>query len=186
MTRFARLFRDGITTFALLALIGLLALKMNNQPEAVKSGAFYAIDGDTLDQRGERLRLLGIDSPEYRQQCERGGSDWPCGRAARDMLVKLLAGGSVDCRGDKRDRYGRLLVTCRMGDTDINGEMVLRGMAVSYGGYAAEQAKAREAKSGLWAGTFERPQDYRREAARVRDDPLGGVVDILKRLTIWD
>jgi endonuclease YncB( thermonuclease family) len=181
-----RLFRDGTITFALLALIGLLALKMSNQPETVKSGAFYAIDGDTLEQGGERLRLLGIDAPEYRQQCERRGSSWPCGRAARDMLVKLLGHGAVDCRGDRRDRYGRLLVTCQMGKTDINGEMVLYGMAVSYGGYGSEEARARETKSGLWAGTFERPQDYRREEAQRSDNPFAGFAGILKRFSEWN
>jgi endonuclease YncB( thermonuclease family) len=188
VTRPRRLFYDGTVTFALLALIGLFALKMNSRPETVKSGAFYVIDGDTLEQGGERLRLLGIDAPEYRQQCERNGVGWACGQAAREALVKLLKGRNVDCRGTAKDRYGRLLVTCRAGALDINGEMVLRGMAVSYGGYASQEADARRLNAGLWAGTFEKPQDYRREEAQMRggNDPLAGVVGMLKRLSGWN
>jgi endonuclease YncB( thermonuclease family) len=186
VTRFGLLLRDGVVTFALLALIGLFALKMNNRPETIQSGAFYAIDGDTLSQDGERLRLLGIDAPEYRQQCERDGSNWPCGREARGRLVKLLGLGTVECRGSERDRYHRLLVTCRAGGMDINGEMVRQGMAVSYGGYGAEEAQARQAKAGLWAGNFERPQDFRREEAGGRRDPLAGVGEFLRRLAGWN
>jgi endonuclease YncB( thermonuclease family) len=181
-----RLFRDGTTAFALLALIALLALKMNNRPEAVKTGSFYAVDGDTLDHAGERLRLVGIDAPEYRQQCDHGGASWPCGQAARNSLVKLIAAGPLDCRGSRQDKYGRLLVTCRSGATDINAEMVARGMAVSYGGYALEEARAREAKAGLWAGGFERPQDYRRQEAAERDDPPGGLAGLIKRFAEWN
>ncbi len=69
MTRSGGLFRDGAIALALVVLVSLLALKMNNQPETIQSDSFYAIDGDTLSYRGERLRLLGIDAPEYRQQC---------------------------------------------------------------------------------------------------------------------
>jgi endonuclease YncB( thermonuclease family) len=186
VTRFLRLFRDGATAFSLLALMGLLALKVSNQPETIKTGPFYAIDGDTLDDNGERLRLVGIDAPEYRQQCQRDGRAWACGQAARAALVKIIAARLVECRGARRDKYGRLLVTCRSGETDINAEIVRRGMAISYGGYVSEEAAAREAKAGLWAGSFERPQDYRHEQAAMRDDPPSGVTSLIGRLLEWN
>jgi endonuclease YncB( thermonuclease family) len=181
-----RLLRDGATTFAILALAGFFALKMNDRPEVVKSGSFYAIDGDTLDHHGERLRLIGIDAPEYRQQCQRNGEAWACGQAARDMLVKLMAGAPLDCRGSRRDKYRRLLVTCRAAGVDVNAQMVASGMAVSYGDYGTEEAQAREARSGLWAGRFERPQDYRRDEAAGRNDPLGGMATLIGRLLQWN
>ncbi|MBB3452908.1 endonuclease YncB(thermonuclease family) [Rhizobium sp. BK313] len=189
MTRSGRLFRDGVTTFALLGLIGLLALKMNNRPELVQTGSFYVVDGDTLGRDGDRLRLLGIDAPEYRQQCQRGHVVWACGEEARKALERLMKTGAAECRGSEHDRYGRLLVTCRAGDVDINGAMVRSGMAVSYGGYAAEEAAARQAKAGLWAGDFERPRDYRREeqVEHARgNDPLAGLGDYLRRFVGWD
>ncbi|WFU10801.1 thermonuclease family protein [Rhizobium sp. CB3090] len=187
MTRSGRLFRDGVTTFALLAVLGLLALKMNNRPELIQTGSFYVVDGDTLSRDGSRLRLLGIDAPEYRQQCRRADVNWSCGEEARKALDKFMETGAAECRGREHDRYGRLLVTCKVGGVDINGAMVRSGMAVSYGGYAAEEAEARQAKAGLWAGDFERPRDYRREEMMARDgDPLAGLGDFLRQFIGWD
>nr|WP_246432676.1 thermonuclease family protein [Rhizobium leucaenae] len=171
----------------MLALLGLLALKMNNPPELIQTGSFYVVDGDTLARDGDRFRLLGIDAPEYRQQCRRADVDWACGEEARRALDKLMKTGAAECRGSEHDRYGRLLVTCKAGGVDINGAMVRSGMAVSYGGYAAEEAAARQAKAGLWAGEFERPRDYRREEKMGRGgDPLAGLSDYLRQFIGWD
>nr|WP_204326599.1 thermonuclease family protein [Rhizobium lusitanum] len=187
--RSGRLFRDGVATFALLAILALLALKMNNRPEIVQNGKFYVIDGDTLSTNGERLRLKGIDAPEYRQRCRRDGADWACGEEARRALATIIKTAAPECRGQERDRYGRLLVTCVAGDLDINAAMVRRGMAVSYGGYSNEERIARQAKAGLWAGDFERPSDYRREEHTTHadgNDPIAGLFGYLRQLVGWN
>ena len=186
--RSGRLFRDGVVTFALLAILALFALKMNNRPEIIQNGSFYVIDGDTLSARGERLRLKGIDAPEYRQRCQRNGADWACGEEARKALATMIKTGAPECRGRERDRYGRLLVTCVAGDADINAAMVRSGMAVSYGGYASEERSARQAKAGLWASDFERPSDYRREERMAHDndnDLIAGWLGYLRQLVGW-
>ena len=72
--RFGRLLRDMAVAAAFPLLLGALAWKMNGRPEILGFAMFYVVDGDTLSRRGERLRLLGIDAPEYDQQCERGGA----------------------------------------------------------------------------------------------------------------
>lgn len=186
--RSGRLFRDGVATFAVLGLLALLAWKMNNRPETVQTGGFYAIDGDTLSSNGERLRLKGIDAPEYRQRCRRGGADWACGEEARKALVTIIKTGRPECSGRDLDRYGRLLVTCTVGDLDINAAMVRNGMALSYGGYAAEERAARQAKAGVWSGDFERPSDYRREERMEQSaggDPIKGLIDYIGQLLGW-
>lgn len=145
----------------MLALIGLIAAKLNDKPDTVHAGQFHAVDGDSLTIRAERMRLKGIDAPELSQSCERDGMNWACGRQARETLQGLVASRDTQCSGSERDQYDRLLVTCRSGGLDINGEMVVRGMAVSYGSYEREEARARSQRTDLWSGTFERPRDIR-------------------------
>ncbi len=161
MARGFRTVRDGVTAFAMLALIWLIAAKLNDRPDSVHAGQFHAGDGDSLTIGAERMRLKGIDAPELSQSCERNGMSWDCGRQARDTLQGLVASHDTRCSGSERDQYDRLLVVCRSGGLDINGEMVERGMAVSYGNYEREEERARSERAGLWAGTFERPRDVR-------------------------
>ncbi|MBB4234007.1 thermonuclease family protein [Rhizobium esperanzae] len=165
MTRGLRLIRDGVIAFALLALLALIAAKLNDAARIERAGAFHAADGDSLTLGDERLRLEGIDAPELRQSCERAGKAWACGRAAREALQGMVLASGTLCQGSRRDRYDRLLVVCRSGTSgDINAAMVRLGMAISYGGYGKEEAEARAAKAGLWAGAFERPRDVRDHA----------------------
>lgn len=161
MTRGFRTVRDGVTAFALLAFVWLIAAKLNDVPEISHAGRFHAADGDSLAIGEERMRLKGIDAPELAQTCERGGARWPCGQEAKRLLQSLVAGDDARCAGNERDRFQRLLVVCHAGGTDINAVMVRRGMAVSYGSYGDEEAEARSKKAGLWAGAFERPRDFR-------------------------
>ncbi len=66
-----------------------------------------------------------------------------------------------------RDRYGRVVAVCEANGRDINGELVLQGWALEYrqysdGRYTDEEAEARRAKRGLFAGTFVEPWEWRR------------------------
>ncbi|MCW5748287.1 MAG: hypothetical protein KIT36_19015 [Alphaproteobacteria bacterium] len=44
-------------------------------------GQASVIDGDTIEIRGLRVRLWGIDAPESKQVCRRDGKPWLCGGA---------------------------------------------------------------------------------------------------------
>lgn len=180
-----RLIRDGVTAFALLALVALISAKLNDTAKSEHAGAFHAADGDSLTLEAERLRLEGIDAPELNQSCERAGKPWPCGRAAREALQNLVLAEGTRCSGSERDRYDRLLVVCRSGaGGDINAAMVRRGMAVSYGGYGDEEAEARAEMAGLWAGTFERPRDVRDHARQ--GSGFDGALRFIGRLAGWE
>jgi len=148
-------------------------------------GTVRVADGDSLVLAGERIRLQGIDAPELAQSCTRAGADYPCGREARAALARLVAGHAVACESRRRDRYERLLATCTAAGVELNRAMVEAGWAVSYGDYRAAEAAARQAGRGLWAGPFERPQDWRRDHggfAEESHDWLSPLLGWLRRL----
>ena len=135
-------------------------------------GSPRVIDGDTLAIGGDRVRLYGIDAPESGQTClDASGRDYRCGAVATNMLKDLIGTGKVACSGNERDRYGRLIAVCRKGGQDINAEMVRLGWArafVRYSrDYAALESEAEHSRSGLWAGSFQAPWDFRRQQWQV-------------------
>ena len=177
-----RLWRDAITAFALIFLLWLIAMKLQQRNEQVLAGPFAVVDGDTLALAGERLRLRGLDAPELKQSCGNPEKPWPCGQAARTRLAELV-GPATTCRGAEHDRYRRLLVSCRTGAQDPAALMVREGLAVSYGAYALEETQARLAGRGLWAGDFKRPADWRRDHAGMEgnEDMFGWIRNLFTR-----
>ena len=130
-------------------------------------GRASVIDGDTIDVHGERIRIWGIDAPESGQTCQRDKQDWRCGTDAAFALDNMLARRPVTCRQKDRDRYGRTVATCRVGDVDIGGWMVREGWALDYrryskAAYAADEDVARTEQRGMWAGEFMPPWEWRR------------------------
>ena len=155
-----RLLDYGLTTI-ILGLLILLAARLDRVETRQTQGAAIINDGDSITLGTERIRMRGIDAPEYTQTCRKNGADYACGTLARQSLVRLIAGRPVTCSGWQRDRYGRLLGDCKAGGTDLNRAQVEAGWAVAFGDYDSEEATARAAKAGIWAGTFDRPQDWR-------------------------
>lgn len=129
------------------------------------SGYGDPIDGDSLWVGDYEVRLKGIDAPEWKQDCRRGGEPWKCGESAREELVHAIGGGDVTCTISERDVYGRLLGRCTARGRDLNSGMVSAGMAIAFGGYWDEQAKARAGKRGIWASEFQEPRDWRADHA---------------------
>ncbi|MBM2711746.1 thermonuclease family protein [Mesorhizobium caraganae] len=155
-----RLLDYGLTII-LLGLLILLAARLDRFQTRKAEGSAIVNDGDSLTLGTERIRMRGIDAPEYQQICRKDGADYACGRLARQALVRLISGNPVTCSGWQRDRYGRLLGDCKAGGKDLNRAQVEAGWAIAYGDYETEQAVARAGKAGIWAGTFDQPQDWR-------------------------
>ncbi len=141
-------------------------------------GVGRVVDGDTVRLEGRTYRLWGIDAPELIQVCQRDGQGYACGREAAAYLRALLipepglgesasAGATprLLCTPRTSDQYGRTAALCRLGDKDLGAEMVRAGWALVFtrhgNDYAPEEDEAREARRGLWAGTFEMPWDWR-------------------------
>ncbi|MEM7609775.1 MAG: thermonuclease family protein [Myxococcota bacterium] len=119
-------------------------------------------DGDTLrvrlDGRSERVRLVGIDTPET-ENSPRGPQ--PFADEATDALRSLVRDRSLSLAFDteRRDRFGRLLAYLYADDTFVNAEMIREGWArpltvppnVRHAErFAALAAEARQARRGIW------------------------------------
>lgn len=180
-----RKFFDYTLAVLFLALVALVVARFDRVSTRQESGKAIVNDGDTITLGNERIRLRGIDAPEYTQSCKRDGADYPCGKLSRQALAKLIGGRAVSCSGWQRDRYDRLLGDCKVGDLDLNAEQVKAGWAVAYGDYELEEAAARVKRAGIWAGSFEEPRDWRRTHEGVvepKHGTLASVGDTLREL----
>jgi micrococcal nuclease len=121
------------------------------------------VDGDTivvrLDGRSERVRYIGVDTPEsvkpgVRVQC--------FAKSAAKENAKLVLGRDVRLSYDAeaRDRYGRLLAYVWRGDLLVNAELVRLGYGkpleiapnVAHASQLRElAAAARRDRRGLWS-----------------------------------
>lgn len=142
--------------------LALLAATAGTQPIY---GFGVAGDGDSLKVGGVPVRLYGIDAPEFDQTCQRGGKAWACGADASQYLAKLVTGRDVRCVPNGKDQYDRVLARCFVLGREVNAAMVEQGFAVAFlkysDDYVAAEARARAAKRGIWAGTFQMPGEYR-------------------------
>lgn len=149
-------------------------------PQAVGSDAALVsrasvVDGDTIELRGERVRLNGVDAPEAKQLCQDAkGKSYRCGAASAKALAELLAASSpTRCEFVERDRYGRFVGDCFRADgRSVSAVLVRSGWAMDYtryskGAYASEQATANAERAGIWQGAFQPPWEWRAEQ---RDD----------------
>jgi len=131
-------------------------------------GRASVIDGDTLDIRGQRIQLHGIDAPEGRQVCKDGnGHNYQCGQRATVALSNKIGYRAVSCDQRDIDRYGRIVAVCESGGEDLNGWLVSEGLAVAYTRYSVmylpAEIAARFAGRGIWAGDFMEPETWRRQ-----------------------
>ncbi|WP_299756248.1 thermonuclease family protein [uncultured Boseongicola sp.] len=150
-----------------LALIAaLLFAPMPAMAETI-TGVSSVIDGDTLEVRGQRIRLHGIDAPESRQICIRAdGTSLRCGQQAALALSDRIGRQQVSCRVRDTDRYGRAIAVCVQDGSDLNEWMVQQGWAVAYRRYSRDyipaEEDARRSRRNIWSGQFDMPWNWRR------------------------
>ena len=155
-----------------LAIVGsaaLLAAALLAGPQATEADeprelreVARVIDGDTLVlDGGERVRLIGVDTPETvhpNKPVERFGKEASAftRRQADGKKVRL----EYDPGTGRKDRYGRTLAYIYMPDgTLLNLEIIRRGYGHAYtrfpfsrmDEFRAAEREAREAGRGLWA-----------------------------------
>ncbi len=119
-----------------LCLLATLAL-------ADVAGVATVIDGDTIEVRGQRIRLHGIDAPQSRQLCRLDGKPWQCGKDAANVLADKIARRPVTCEDLGRDRYKRIIARCTVAGEDLGQWMVAQGWAVAYYQFLPPHEEAR-------------------------------------------
>jgi micrococcal nuclease len=131
--------------------------------DARRARVLRVVDGDTilvrLDGRRERVRYIGIDTPES----VKPGTRVQCfGKAAAAANRRLVEGREVRLEYDAepRDRYGRLLAYVYRDELLVNAELIRQGYAKPLEvepnlAHAAQlrrlAASARRAHRGLWS-----------------------------------
>ena len=151
------------------AFLAALLLSASAQVAARTDGSQAASivsvhDGDTItvrvSGRKEKVRLLGIDTPEMNDERPEYRE---AAVAARDYANSILHGSTVTLRTDPmqsdRDAYGRLLRYVILFDgTDFNETLVRRGYARVYNrfefveksAFKKVEKAARSAHLGIW------------------------------------
>lgn len=158
--------RDFVAV-ALAIFLGVFASTRLTLANPTSIGLASVIDGDTIEIRGQRIRLHGVDAPESGQLCTRpNGERWRCGQQAALALADRVGRAIVRCEERERDRYGRIVAVCFKEEDDLNRWLVMNGWAVAYRRYSEdyvrEEDAARQARLGVWSGDFEMPWDWRR------------------------
>jgi endonuclease YncB( thermonuclease family) len=154
-TRPVRMPPRTLVIIGLAAATILLPLVLGRLREPAPAAAWRVLaihDGDTVsclapDGRSRRIRLVGIDAPEFGQAY---------GRRSAAALAAKLEGRLVQVEDRGVDQHGRLLGRIDVEGRDINLEMVADGWAWTFGfataeSYLAAEAEARRTRSGLWS-----------------------------------
>jgi len=90
----------------------------------------YIVDGDTLRCADQRIRLLGIDSPEM-GPCPRWRVCVPGdGQAAKRSLIQALRFGRLRYEPVTTDRFGRTVAVVWAGKVNLSCWQLQRAQAV--------------------------------------------------------
>jgi endonuclease YncB( thermonuclease family) len=142
-------------------------------------GVPHVVSGDAVNFGKTRIRLSAISAPSLEQLClDASGARWSCGQSARDELAQHAGSKSWSCQTTRADRYGRSVAKCTVDGEDIARWIARSGWAVAVPrvarDYEADEAAAKAAKAGLWAGAFIAPPEWRR---RDKHAPVLGSVE---------
>ena len=148
-------------------LLGIVVLSLLGSSVSLADN-LKIVDGDTIVLNGEKIRFLGIDTPELKQTCLKGNEEVGCGMFAKILLVKKIGNNTPKCIGEKKDFYKRTLAECFVNGESLSKFLVRSGYAFAYRKYSKkfveDEEFARANKLGLWSMKFQYPWDFRKKS----------------------
>ena len=147
----------------LISVFPLIFILIINQ---VKSQTIKIVDGDTIHLNGEKIRFVGIDTPELKQICIKEGIQDSCGVTAKQILIDKIGNNKVECISEGKDQYKRTLAECFVNNKSLSSYLVRSGYAFAYRRYSKkfiqDEDYARINILGMWSMDFDYPWDYRK------------------------
>ena len=133
----------------------------------VRSYEIKIIDGDTINLNGEKIRFIGIDTPELKQTCNKNNEVILCGVEAKKLLIEKIGNNKVMCKKEGTDQYKRTLAECFVNDISLSSYLVRNGYAFAYRKYSKKYVEdedyAKKNNLGMWSMKFEYPWNYRKK-----------------------
>lgn len=143
-----------LSCVCLLSEYELCLANTDGYNEVFSADVAKVIDGDTLEVRYQgrklRVRLFGIDAPEWQQEFS---------HQAKTFTRQRVLGQRVELRSKAWDKYGRLVAVVHVGGDSLNEELLREGLAWVHIYYCKEpicrkwrqlEQEARIARRGLW------------------------------------
>jgi endonuclease YncB( thermonuclease family) len=135
-----------------LLILLLLCQSCKSQTTTLQGEVVSISDGDTFtlltaDKQQIKIRLHGIDAPEY---------DQPFSKVSRQFLADKVFRNRVSVQQRDVDRYGRVVGIVTVDGVNVNEALLKAGLVWHYKRYdnpvwAQLEAEARQNKAGLWA-----------------------------------
>ncbi len=107
----------------ILAIIIFFPINAVAKDEKQSMKVDFVYDGDTFFADGERIRIWGIQAPEFKTR-----RYFRAGAVLEDMIV----GKVIKCVHRDTDRYKRKVMQCWLNDEDISKKMIESGEAKEY------------------------------------------------------
>ena len=137
-------------------LAGMFPFRDLVQDITTIAGRASVVDGDTLEIRGQRIHLFGVEGVADDHICVRTDDErWRCGPRALNALGEFLEEGIVNCVRRGPDVLTQLVATCTTGNTDLSLWLIRNGLARATASagprYRQAESEARAAHRGLWS-----------------------------------
>lgn len=123
----------ALTILYMLGIFGRQALPLFAETDHINPASISVTDGDTIRIADERIRIMGMDTPEkgHLAKCT---YERELAKQASARLRQIIDQGNIEIERDGTDRYRRTLARVYSDGRDVAGIMIAEGLARPYEG----------------------------------------------------